>query len=421
MHATGTKTALLLIALLAGAALALPAPAGAYDDWNRQFIGFPSSSERSFRADCRSGRPACIDRTIGEMWRRFHRVIPGCEHNNVFSLTYLRVTEAIAAADDEGFYPDSEWLQYQDAIFARVYFLTYDNWVRGRRHLVPESWRVAFDAGRERSVQGLGNLLLSMNAHVNRDFPFILYHAGLTSPDGSSRKPEHDSGNVVLRRLYRPMLDELANRFDESINDYDVPGVTVDDESFFRVLVQWREAAWDNAVRLAEARNDAERRAVARDIEGYANGWAGLIRAGAGYVPGVHDPQREARERRCARFGGQRPAWRRGADVARPGPRAALDDGRLRVRMDCPDGIGPCAGKVRVRRPWRVGKRFPWLAERRFLVRPGASRRLILHVGPRGAAELRRAQGRRGVWIAALSKQGPGEAKTRRRKARLRL
>ena len=63
---------------------------------------------------------------------------------------------------------------------------------RGRSH----------DAAKGRQVTGLGNLLLGMNAHINRDLPFVLYSIGLTAPDGSSRKPDHDAGQRgPLRRL----------------------------------------------------------------------------------------------------------------------------------------------------------------------------------------------------------------------------
>ena len=222
-------------------ACAAPAAAAPYDDWNPDFIGFPSNSDVSARGKCAGGSDLCIDRTIGEMWRRFHTVQPVCGGNAIFSLTYLRVTEDVREGVGEEFWPDHWWINYQDSIFARVYFDTYDNWAAGRMDLVPESWRIAFDAGRDEDVQGLGNLLLSMNAHVNRDFPFILYHAGLVRPDGKSRKQEHDGFGTRLRALYKPMLTELAHRFDASIDDYDIPGIVADDDALYSLLTQWRE------------------------------------------------------------------------------------------------------------------------------------------------------------------------------------
>ena len=184
----------LLAALALGLAGAAPAVAqdAPYADWNAEYAGFPSNANRDAARDCTDGSRACIDRTIDEMYRRFHTVIARCDHNALFSLTYIRVTEDIRRGIDAGFYPELPWINHLDAIFARVYFLAYDNWSTGRRALVPPAWRIAFDSARNKEVQGIGNLLLSMNGHINRDFPFVLWHAGVTRPNGASRKPEHD-------------------------------------------------------------------------------------------------------------------------------------------------------------------------------------------------------------------------------------
>jgi hypothetical protein len=231
-----------------------------------------------------------------------------------------------------------------------------------------------------------------MNAHINRDFPFILYHAGLADPDGTSRKPQHDSYNSRLRALYKPVIDEMTRRFDPSMDDYDVPGTTADDEVLFSVLVGWRETAWQNAKRLAAAKTDAERRQVAASIEAYALSQAELIYAGTVYAPGETTAARDAQ---CAAHGGQRPSYRRGADVARFAsksiePGRAAGTGWLPIR--CPNGPGPCSGTVASR---------PLTHRVRFSVPAGESRRLRL------SFDDGRAGGRARVRLTAM--QGPGE------------
>ena len=71
---------------------------------------------------------------------------------------------------------------------------------------LPAAWLEAYDAGRDRSVSGQGNLLMSINAHVNRDFPFLLDSLGLVYPDGSSRKPDHDRALITRKVETVPQL-----------------------------------------------------------------------------------------------------------------------------------------------------------------------------------------------------------------------
>jgi uncharacterized protein DUF5995 len=351
--------ALVLLMVTPLARAQAPSPADPpYTDWNPSFIGFASTVRPDPEADCADGSRACIDRTLAEMYRRFHTVVPVCDHNALFSLAYTRVTEDVRNAVDEGFFPDPEWLQRWDAPFARLYFTSYSHFLAGRRELLPQVWRIAYDAGRDRRVSGFGNFLLSMNGHIQRDMPFSLYHAGLVGRDGVSRKPEFDRENERLKALYRPVLTEFAHRFDETIDDVDVlPGIAADDDAALQLLHQWREVAWRNAERLVAARSDAERREVARDIERYAETWAQLIYAGSSYKGGANSAARDAR---CARYGGQDPSFRnvggiaraivgrRGLRVTRHG--RAAKRGTVGLRLRCPDTGGHCEGTLSLER-----------------------------------------------------------------------
>ena len=69
--------------------------------------------------DCPEGAPDCIDQTMARMTRRFHRVVPRCDHRTVFSVTYLRVTEDLRDAYREKFFDDPAWLQHEVSAFAR--------------------------------------------------------------------------------------------------------------------------------------------------------------------------------------------------------------------------------------------------------------------------------------------------------------
>lgn len=237
-------------------------------EWPNLLPPLPTPYEDPTETDCIHGQPSCIDRTINTMQHRLGKLVQTCDHRAVFALAYLRVTEDARNADRSGLFSDSKWFQNEDRVFARYYFSTFDAYAGGRLTDVPVAWRIAFDAAVNKQVPALGNLVLSMNAHINRDFPYMLAGVGLTKPDGSSRKPDHDAYNARLAALYQPMLAEIAARFDPTADDYDAS--LIDNVSAVLTLQAGRESVWRNAERLANASSDAERRLVAASIEAEA-------------------------------------------------------------------------------------------------------------------------------------------------------
>jgi hypothetical protein len=241
---------------------------------------------------CRSGSMRCIDGTITEMRRRLEPLADTCQHDAVFSLAYLRVTEDVRRAMREGVFADTIWLNQVDAVFARLYFDTMDDWHEGRRGQVPAAWAIALRAEDDRAMTGLGNFMLAMNAHINRDFPNVIADVGLTDPDGRSHKPDHNAYNPRLDALYAPVFAEMAARFDPSFDDLDLGPF---DEAFVGgVMRGWREAVWRHAENIALARNPVERALARQQVEAYAASQAALIRTA------FASPDSSARDAWCA-------------------------------------------------------------------------------------------------------------------------
>ena len=351
----------LLLGLVAvPTALAEDAP---FIDWNPLLPGLEPDFHPNRTRDCADGRSSCIERTLDQMYGRFDRLYASCDHNALFGLTYIRVTEAIRRSLHRRFYDEPRFLQTEDRVFARMYFAATDNWRAGRRQYVPPAWREALDAGRDRSVSGLGNLLMSMNAHVNRDMPFMLDALGLRKPDGSSRKPDHDRGNRVLAPLYDDVLKEMDARFDDSISNYDVPGILLDDTALFQILQGWREGVWRNAELLGRARTPSQRRAVANYIENYALDQARFIKANTTIKSSA------ARDAHCRAYRrSHRERGGRAQPVAAPLGLRASRRGAVRVRVRCRRGIRDCAGVLLItRRGRRLARTRP------FALGPGSS------------------------------------------------
>jgi len=278
-----------LLLALALTSLALPATAAAEEapfvDWSSWLTATPGSFEPSSEDDCVAGRLPCVDRVIRTMTKRFDGHAESCDHDAMFALTYLRTTEEYRrATTTPGFFSDPAFVNHEDVVFARYYFEAYDRWHAGRHSEVPEAWRVALDAADRRSVSGSGNMLLGINAHINRDLPYVLAGIGLVKPDGTSRKPDHDKVNEFLNRVPPVLIPELARRFDPTVDDSNLPG-WLDDMLTFQAFPAMREAAWRNAERLVNAKTAAERALVEQSIEESAASTAQAIRTATAYGP----------------------------------------------------------------------------------------------------------------------------------------
>ena len=280
----GRLTAVAALAL----ALALPVTAAAEDapfvGWSALLPGLSFSYDPESPNDCLAGRVQCVDKTIRDMTRRFDALASSCDHNAVFSLTYLRVTEEYGRTIEGPFFDDTRFVNYEDTLFAHYYFDAYDAWAAGRRDRVPPAWRVAFDTAKARAVSANGDLLLGINAHVQRDLPLVLYAVGIVRPDGTSRKPDHDRVNIILNRVADDVIAEIARRFDPTADDANLP-TQLDDAAIFQLLAGWREKAWRNAELLAAAPTSEARELVVAMIERDAATEAAAIVAATRYPP----------------------------------------------------------------------------------------------------------------------------------------
>ena len=241
---------------------------------------------------CNAGQPQCVDIVAREMAKRLKPLSDSCSHNALFSLLYLDVTYHIGTAvRTAGYFQVPPVISHEDALFASYYFNAFDAWYSGNPAGAPGAWQVAFSAADDKSVQGLGDVLLGMNAHINNDLPFVLYRMGLFNSDGTSRKPDHDKVNSVLFDAYGDAAVDSARRFDPSMAPSTAPG---SGETSIQSVVGWREEAWRNAERLASAANDAERALIGAQISQAATLEAQAIKAAYSNGPGQSSADRDA-------------------------------------------------------------------------------------------------------------------------------
>ena len=279
----GVLTGVLVAALVAVG----PTASGATQTnvaWSSYLAGWTDAYVPSSDNDCVAGRDTCLKATLKELARIADDTAKSCSHDAIFARAYLRMTQTYGwSRDIPGYYEDVPFANHQDAVFAKYYTDAYYAYQSGSRASVPEAWRIAFDASRDKQVSGTGSLLLGMNAHINRDLPFVLAAVGLVAPDGSSRKPDYDAVEKWLYTATEPLLAEFAARFDPTVDDGTDP-FGLSNLALFQLVSGWRETAWRNAEALVSAPTPAARAKVAASIEAGATDGAKTLLATQSYV-----------------------------------------------------------------------------------------------------------------------------------------
>lgn len=311
----GVLTGALVAALVAGGPTAAASNLSNVA-WSSYLAGWTEEHVPTSENDCVAGRDNCLKATLKELARIADDTAKGCSHDAVFSRAYLRMTQTYGwSRDIPGYYQDVPFANHQDAVFAKYYTDAYYAYHSGDRSSVPEAWRIAFDASRDKRVTASGSLLLSMNAHITRDLPFVLAGVGLVAPDGSSRKPDFDAVEQWLYTATKPLLAELATRFDPTADDGDDP-LGLSNLTLFQVVSAQREAAWRNAEALVSAKTPEERALVAASIETEAAAAAKTLLATQSYVPPLSSS--DPRDQWCAAHHDDAPPLRYDFGAAEP-------------------------------------------------------------------------------------------------------
>ena len=252
--------------------------------------------------NCRRATIRCLDdllRRLRAQWRPLDRA---CDHRALWPFAYIQITKLIRsdlARDVPRWFPHRKWFTYVVIDFSNRYFRAYANHHdRGRPERVPYSWRVTFRAAAAGDFHAGQDILLASNAHTQWDLPHVYAKLGMRTPDGATRKPNHDGVNEVNTRVFDFIEDEYARRYDPTFAWVDMKPAPLDELGSQEMVKGWREGAWRNAERLMNARTDEERAQVEQTIAINANAWADHIAAGA--LPG----HRATRDAHCRAFHG---------------------------------------------------------------------------------------------------------------------
>jgi uncharacterized protein DUF5995 len=292
--------------LAAGVALAAAAPASAdHDDANLPWpaalppMEVPTAVQPRPVDHCRKASIRCVDDLLRRLRKQWKPLDAACDHRALWPFAYIRITKLIRqdlARKVPRWFPHRSWFEYVVSDFSNRYFRAYAHYYGGRAGVVPHSWRVTFavaDAGDFHAGQ---DILLASSAHTQYDLPHVYAKLGMRTPDGESRKVDHDGVNEVNTRVFDKIEDEYARRYDPTFEWVDMKPSPLDELGSQEMVKGWREGAWRNAERLINADTAEERSDVERSIAVNADAWADFIASGS--LPG----HRATRDAHCRAF-----------------------------------------------------------------------------------------------------------------------
>ena len=241
---------------------------------------------------CKRARLRCVSRLVRHLRSEWQGYDESCDHRAVVYYSYLEITKGLRrdlAGPRPGIVRHRRWMTYLITTFSNRFRAAFRDYAEGSP--VPESWRIAFetyDAGDANAGQ---DVLLFSNAHVQHDLPFALEEMGIATPDGRSRKGDHDAVNAINREVFDPIQEYISQHYDPSFSTIDGGPSPLDEIGTLELVESWRENAWRYGERLLAAESPAERRQVVAEIEQNSRDWAERIASGG--TPG-HRANRDA-------------------------------------------------------------------------------------------------------------------------------
>jgi putative cell wall-binding protein len=271
-----TATAVIVAAVMLSV-LAAPASAdhgGASVGASSQLPALPTEQTPPEQAAerCGSDGVRCI-REVEQTLREVEQYY-GCDHRAVFATTYRLLTRELhrQLERDPDFFDDPAGVGLEALRFVRVYIDTLRDYEAGRE--VPKAWELVLDANTSGDYNAGQDMVGSINAHVQHDMPFVVAGMGLHTPDGKSRKPDHDRINELLSEAYDDIVPAVGRRYDPFMLAADGGPSPVDDLASQQVVAGWREGVWRNAERLVRAETEARRQLVVASIKQNARAWS---------------------------------------------------------------------------------------------------------------------------------------------------
>lgn len=200
----------------------------------------------------------------------------------VFLSCYKMMTSNMLASIERGEFLDPAWVAKLLHSFADHYFVALEYYERDPT-AAPRVWQLAHSTTRDPQAFPLQNLLLGINAHINYDL--VLTLVDLLRPEWSDNSDEQRTMrytdychvNDVIVRTIDTVQDQVLEPAMPAMDILDKLLGPLDELLISRLISQWRETVWHNALRVLEASADDEQSSLLQQIEEEALGLGKLI------------------------------------------------------------------------------------------------------------------------------------------------
>lgn len=185
-----------------------------------------------------------------------------------FLYCYLMMTENMQNAIQAGEFNDPAWVRRLVDHFASYYFQALQRYEE-QDPGTPAIWRLTFDSAKLPDTRALQNLLLGVNSHINYDL--VLALSDVLEPEWSSleeqarrqRYEDHCRVNRVIALTIDTVQDTILEPHSIALQLADILFGPLDEWLISRLIENWREQVWEQAVQRI-ASSDAEVREALR-------------------------------------------------------------------------------------------------------------------------------------------------------------
>ncbi len=190
----------------------------------------------------------------------------------IFLNCYMMMTCNMLSAIDQHEFNDPAWVERLLHRFADYYFVALEAYEQTPT-AAPVVWQLAHNATRDPGALPLQKLLLGVNAHINYDLVLTLVDllgpewADLSDSQRVARYADHCHVNDVIGRTIDAVQDQVLEPAMPVMDILDKLLGRIDEVLISRLITQWRETVWQNAIRLLETPEPGEQAGLIQRVE----------------------------------------------------------------------------------------------------------------------------------------------------------